>query len=538
MASVSLLLGATLACGLLAVLLRLPPLVGFLAAGFLLHAGGVSAPPGLDVVADLGVTLLLFGIGLKLDVRSLLERHVWVTGLTHLAASIALGALLLLSLSWVGAGLLADVQTDDLALLAFALSFSSTVFVVKVLEDRSESQSLYGRTAIGILIIQDLAAVVFIAASGATLPSPWALTLLLLPLVAWLLRRVWDHTGHGEMQALFGVVAALVPGYAWFEAVGLKGDLGALVVGVLLASHASANELSRTLFTVKELLLVGFFVSIGMTGLPPAPDLLVALLLLLVVPVKAGGYVLLLSLMRLRHRTSVLAGLALANYSEFGLIVAVVGSSTGIIGEQWVAVLSVAVAASFVLSALVNRRGTGLVRRIAARLPAQDPQRLHPEDRPIDIGRAHAVVLGMGRVGRAVHRTLTEDYGMTVLGIDSNRTRVARLREEGMDVVEGDATDAEFWERISRAGRVRLVVLAMPFHGANLLAVDRLTASEFNGTVAAVAQYDDEMAEITARGADAVFQIYAGAGTALAESAAEAAGYRRGQGAGPRAADR
>ena len=108
---------------------------------------------------------------------------------------------------------------------------------------------------------------------------------------------------------------ALVPGYALFSALGLKGDLGALVMGVLLASHPASSELARSLFHIKELLLVGFFVSIGLTGLPDLPSIGVALLMVMFLPFKAAWYVVLLSRLKLRYRTALLAGLSLMNYS-------------------------------------------------------------------------------------------------------------------------------------------------------------------------------------------------------------------------------
>jgi predicted Kef-type K+ transport protein len=521
MATFSIYLAVTFVAGLLAVLVRLPPLVGFLVAGFVLSATGVEHLSAIDTIAQLGVTLLLFGVGLKLDVRTLLQREVWLTASVHLVVSVLVGLGFLGLLSTLGFGLLAGEGWRTLALLGFALSFSSTVFVVKLLEDRSDSQSLYGRITIGVLIIQDLAAVVFLAASEGELPSPWAFALVGLVPVSWLFRRIWDRTGHGELQALFGVVMALVPGYALFEVVGLKGDLGALAMGMLLASHPAAGELSRALFTVKELLLVGFFVSIGLTGLPSVETVLLGLALLLLLPLKAGGYVLLLWILRLRHRTSLLAAATLANYSEFGLIVLAVGASTGLVDEQWLVALSVAVAVSFVLSTLLNQDAPTRATAVAALLPRQDAARLHPHDRPIDVGHAQAVVMGMGRVGSAAYRQLAQVHGLHVLGVEHDAHRVARLRDEGLDVVEADATDADFWERVTRAGEVRIAILAMPFHGSNLAALDQLVDSEFEGTVAAVAQYDDEMKEIRSRGVQATFQLYSGAGVALADSAAE-----------------
>ena len=388
MTTVAIYLVVTFGLGGLAMAFRLPPLVGFLAAGFVINALDVEHIPQLEILADLGVTLLLFAIGLKLDVRILLRREVWLTTSVHMLISVVFGGAALWLAAVAGMSMLTGQSVQTIALLAFALSFSSTVFVVKVLEERGESHALYGRVAIGILVMQDIVAVVFLTATSGHLPSPWALALVGLWPLTRVLRKVWTRLGHGEMQSLFGIVMAFVPGYALFSAVGLKGDLGALIIGVLLASHSASSELARSLFHIKELLLVGFFVSIGLTGLPDLPTIGVAVLMVLLLPFKAGWYVVLLSLMRLRHRTSLLAGLSLMNYSEFGLIVVSVGVSAGMLAPAWLVEMSIAVALSFVVSALVNGRGHLMVEKIAARLPAQDEQKLQPEERPVDAGDA------------------------------------------------------------------------------------------------------------------------------------------------------
>lgn len=525
MTTVAVYLVVAFGAGALAVLLRLPPLVGFLAAGFVLNGLGVERLDAMEELADIGVTLMLFGIGLKLDARSLLRREVWGTAGLHMVLSTALGAGFL-GLFMLAGLALPEADLPTLALVGFALSFSSTVLVFKVLEERSETTSLYGRVAIGILIMQDLAAVAFITATSEHPPSPWAFALVLLVPGAWVFRRIWARIGHGEMQALFGVVMALVPGYIAFSAVGLKGDLGALLVGMLLASHANAGELSRTLFTFKDLLLVAFFVSIGFNGMPDTMTVLLGLLLLLLVPVQAMLFVLLLWLFGLRRRTSLRGGLALANHSEFALIVGAIGVSAGMLAERWLVVLSVAVAASFVVSAVVNRRGSPLISTLARRLPEHPEHRLHPEDRPIDIGHADVLVLGMGRVGQAAYREFSEEHGFSVLGIENSTDRAERLRREGFDVQNEDATDQEFWERVIATGHVRIAVLAMPFHGSNLVALRQLTDSGFAGAVAAVAQYDDEVQELRGHGVRTVFNLYSGAGIALAAETVEALGRR------------
>ena len=515
--TVAIYLVITFGLGGLAMALRLPPLVGFLTAGFVINALGVENIPQLEILADLGVTLLLFAIGLKLNVRILLRREVWLTTSAHMLVSVVLGAAALWLASVVGVAMLIGQSLQTIALLAFALSFSSTVFVVKVLEERGESHALYGRIAIGILVMQDIVAVVFLTATGGHLPSPWALALVGLWPLTRVLRRIWSRLGHGEMQSLFGIVMALVPGYALFTAVGLKGDLGALIVGVLLASHPASSELSRSLFHIKELLLVGFFVSIGLTGLPDLPTIGVAILMVLLLPFKAGWYVVLLSLMRLRHRTAILAGLSLMNYSEFGLIVVSVGVSAGLLAPAWLVEMSIAVALSFVVSALVNGRGHLMVEKIAARLHDQNEETLIPEERPGDAGDAEVVIIGMGRVGFAAYHRLTDHYGLRTIGVDYDGPRVGRLTDQGVDVIEGDATDLDFWNRMRNSGSVRIAILAMPRHGANVTALECLRESGFRGTVAAVARYEDEVQWARDHGVEIAFNVYAGAGLELAD---------------------
>ncbi len=517
---VGLYLGAAVLGGLLAVMLRLPPLVGFLAAGFALGAGGAPDIPHLEVVADLGVVLLLFAIGLKLDVRSLLRPEIWLTTAVHLVVSVAISTGFLGLLAVVGFGFVAGESWGALALVGFALSFSSTVFVVKVLDDRSDTTSLYGRIAVGVLVMQDVAAVVFLSLSSGEPPSPWALLLVLLLPGKWVLYKIWDHIGHGELQALFGVFVAVVLGYGLFEAVGIDGDVGALVVGALLASHPQAGELSRSLMTFKDLMLVAFFVQIGLHGTPHIQEVGLALLVLLMLPFQLAAYSSMLWIMRLRRRTSFLAGLVLSNFSEFGIIVVAVSAGSGLLDEQWTVVVSLAVAFSFALSAIVNRRGVELATRLSRLLPSRDSLRLHPDDRLVDIGAADAVVLGLGRVGAATYARLRDEYGLRVIGVEHDRTRVAALEDEGFEVVRADATDLEFWARVKRAGHVQVAVLAMPFHKANLIALARLQASGFTGRVAAVARYDDDVAELERHGADAVFHLYGSAGFALADHAA------------------
>ena len=505
---------AVVVLGFAATLLRLPPLVGFLAAGFVL---GASDLPNLDFVqtlGDLGVAVLLFTIGLKLDPRVLARREVAGTAAIALVLLTTLSAALVVPLLLVG--LWVDTVTPAGAVaLCFALSFSSTVVVVKLLEDRDDAASLYGRIAIGVLVAQDIAAVAYMTFSSEEPPSPWALSLVALWPASRLFGKVLNRIDHREMRTLFGMSMALLPGYLLFDILGLDGDLGALIMGALLASHPAAKELSSALFTIKELLLVGFFLAIGMDGVPGVGAFVLAAALLLLLPVRALVYAVVVRLMR--RRTSVMTGLAMTAYSEFALIVVSVAVRQKLLGGGWTAAVSFALALSFIVSSIVNRRPAGLVRRMTGRIPHRPSSTLHPEERPLNLLGVRTVVFGMGRVGRATYNRLYADGETGVLGIDNDASKVEALAKQGYNILEADATDQEFWDRLDAVHATK-AVLAMSEPGANVRVLEWLNRSSFEGRVIAVAAFDDEAETMRRAGVDAVINMYDGLGDALAQA--------------------
>jgi len=511
----ALIISIALALGLAARLVGLPPLIGFLAAGFVLNGFGFTPGEELDTIANLGVYLLLFGIGLKLDLRGLLRPQIWGTASLHMLITVAVFGTALWGLGAVGLEVFPGVNPQAALLVAFALSFSSTVFAVKVLEEKGESGALHGRIAIGILIMQDLFAVVFMTVSAGKLPSPWALALLALPLARPVVLWVMTRCGHAELVVLMGLLLSLGAARL-FELVGLKPDLGPLVIGIVVAGHPKALEFAKSLLGFKDLFLTGFFLSIGLTGLPGPPELLAAALLVLVAPFKVALFFWLLVRLDLRARTSLLTSFSLANYSEFGLIVAAVGAKSGWIGSEWLVIIAIALSITLVLASPLNTAAHAIYERFCQRLRPFESERRIPDEEPIDLGDATVLVAGMGRVGTGAYRFMRERGGETVVGLDRDLATVCEHTEAGNDVLLGDVTDPDIWERV-QPGRTRLVLLAMSSHEANLLAVKRLAEHGYEGRVAATAQFDDDLAELRDAGADAAFNFYAEAGAGFAE---------------------
>ena len=508
---------AAFALGFGAARIGLPPLVGYLAAGFLLHAGGYETNTAIETISDMGVLLLLFGIGLKLRLRTLARPEVWAVAGVHMVAMTVLTGVAFLAF----AGLLStSIALPEAALLGFAFSFSSTVFAVKALEERNETASLGGRLAIGILIIQDIVAVTFLALSADQVPSPWAIPVVLAlvaarPLWGWFL----NHSGHGELQVLFGLALAIGVGAGAFEMVGLKPDLGALLVGIILASHPKAFELADRLLSLKDILLIGFFLSIGLGGAPSPTALIAVMIVLLLLPIKSLLYVTLLARFRLRARTSLHASLTLSNYSEFGLIVATVAAEQAMLDQEWVSALAVAVSVSFLMAAPANSRRYDIYRQWRHTLSRLERQPSHPDDALIDPGPARILVFGLGRVGQGAFDELIRLHGPVVVGIDRDSAVVADSVKDGRPAVRGDALDRDFWERISLHEDLELIVLAMNEHQANVEAASRIRAYRPDIHIAANARYADQVEELMAVGVDVARNLYSEAGQGLADDA-------------------
>ena len=506
--------------GFVATRAGLPPLVGYLAAGFVLHEMGHTTSDGLEAIADLGVLLLLFGIGLKLRAVTLAKPVVWATTVAHaMISSLAIAASLVIA-GVIGLPLADELDLGQALLLGFALSFSSTVAAVKALEDRSEATSLVGTVAVGILVVQDIFAVGYLAFTAGEPPSPWAPAVvaglvLLRPVYGWLL----GNSGHGELLPLLGVALAAGVGAAGFDAVGLKADLGALVIGAAMAGHPRSGELADRVLSLKDLLLVGFFLSIGLSGTPPAIAWGIAGGLLLLIPFQGFVFLVLITRFRLRSRTALNTSLSLATYSEFGLIVVVAAAAAGDLDETWVSAVAIAVGLSFITVAVLGRVQAGVQRLAAPLLDALERHPLAKEDAIIDVAAARAIVFGMGRVGAGAYDEIARRRGDVVIGVDRKEDVVAAHLTSGRNVVRGDARDSEFWERIRFHEDLELIVVALNSHEANLECVARAHERRPSARVAAIAAYPDEVTQLREAGVAVARNLYEEAGQALADDA-------------------
>lgn len=498
-------IGLAFSLGLIMRSIGLPTLVGYLIAGFALNilSTTLSLPSSnqaiLDHVAHLGVLLLLFTVGLKLSVRSLIQAPILGAGLLHCLITTSLwstGLVLIMGLAW-----------PEAILLAIALSFSSTVLSARTLESMSELKAFHGRMAIGILILQDLIALVTITIASGKSPSLWAFSVFLLPFLRPLFFKLFDLSGSEELFILFGLLLALVVGGYGFEQLGLSSELGALSLGVLLSSHKKSKQLSMTLWSIKEIFLVGFFLQIGLSGLPTMQDWTIALGLLVILPLKGVLFFFLLLAFKLRARSAFLAGLSLTAYSEFGLILA---SS---VLPEWLTPLALTVSLSFALSAPFARRSHWIYQKICFRLIPLELKTLHPDEQPIRLDQAQVMVMGLGRVGTAAYSLLEESK--RVVGMDSDPERVSLHQYKGRNVFYADAEDHNFWGKLD-LGCLEAVVLAMSDHNAKLLATEKLRERGFKGKIVANSLDEVHLQQLKDAGVDNVHLSFTEAGVSLA----------------------
>jgi predicted Kef-type K+ transport protein len=491
--------------GLIANRLYLPPLVGYLAAGYAMHCLNIAPLQNLNHLADIGIELLLFSVGLKLKPSSLIRPEVLSVGGLHLLL-MAVGAALYFL--WL------DQHATGGLVLGISLAFSSTVLALKVLEDNGELSSLHGRDVMSILILQDIIAVALLAYAEGKQPTPWALGLLLLPLLRPIAHRVLSVSQTAELKLLLGVSLALAGGVL-AESVGIAADIGALLTGIMLANHPKIDELSSKLWSLKELFLVAFFLQIGLSDLPNREQVYQALWLLALLPTQGVLFFGLFMVSGLRARTAFISSLALTTYSEFALITTSAVVDAQLLPADWKAVISLAVAGSLAIAAPLNRFSHqlfGLLKPLLSRLERHSGS----SDRlPDSFGAAEWLIIGMGRTGVAAYQSLS-NQNQQVLGLDADPTVLDQLISAGRKVIYADVDDSSMWANLSLVG-VKGIILTLPSFDSRINAIGQLRKLGFSGVIGTICYQVDDERLLTGQGASFVIHPLVEAGNQLAK---------------------
>ncbi|MCX7086928.1 MAG: cation:proton antiporter [Methylococcales bacterium] len=497
-------LGSAYLAGLLASRLTFPPLVGYLLAGYLLNLFNVEVMHNLTHLADIGIELLLFTVGLKLKLNSLLRREVRTVGGLHLLiVSGVSGAVFVLQGEHITGALI----------LGASLAFSSTVLAIKVLEDNGELSSLHGRDVLSILILQDIVAIALLAVADGKQPTPWAFGLLLLPLLRPV-AHFFLNNSHSELRLLLGVSMALAGGFL-AEYVSISADVGALLTGIMLASHPKSDDLAKKLWGIKELLLVAFFLQIGLASLPNREEIMQAAELLALLPLQGILFFVLFLFSGLRARTAFVSSLALMTYSEFALITTDAMVNADLLNHEWKSIISLAVAGSLALAAPLNKFSHQLFNVFEPYLSRFEKKSGHPDRLPVSIGLAEWVVVGMGKTGVAAYLTL-QQQDLRVVALDSDPIVLEKFLSKGLRVVYGDAEDNELWNRLPLE-RLKGILLTMPDFQVRSKTVKQLMLRDFRGQVGTICYHSEEQQQLELLGAHFVIHPFYEAGCQLAK---------------------
>ncbi len=521
-AEVSLILLAAAALGAIGLLMRQPLIIVYILLGIALGPSGIELVRSQDVIdllAQVGVAILLFLVGLELNpdyVRRIGAVAV-ATGLGQLTFTIILGFLitLLLGKDWLTA-----------LYLAIALTFSSTIIIVKLLSDKRELDTLHGRIAIGFLIVQDIAVIVALVAmsvlgggraEGQSLAQVLGAILIKLGLLGaglyimmrFVMGRLLRFLARSLELLLIFAVAWAVGLAALGAGLGFSKELGAFLAGFALSPTHFRDAISTRLTPLRDFLLLFFFIDLGakfdlsvvqqewLTALVLSLFVLIGNPLIVMAIMGAMGY---------RKKTGFFAGLTVAQISEFSIIFVAMGIALGHIGMDALGITTIVGLITIALSTYMILYSQPLYRRLERLLTPFERKTPHAEmrferqnanDQPVEV-----IVFGLGRTGRLV----LDHYhalGIRALGVDYDPEAIAAMQAQGIPALFGTAEDQEFIRNLP-VEQAKLLVITLPYLDDVQDLLKTLNGTAFEGRIIAVARSDADAAALKQLGVDEV----------------------------------
>lgn len=501
----ALLLLMSAAAGAMLLWLRQPVLIAYIVIGIVAGPavlGVVTAHDQIDLLAQVGVAVLLFVVGLKLELQHI--RHIGpvalATGLGQLAFTIVIGFLIILAMGkgWVEA-----------LYVAVALTFSSTIIIVKLLSDKREIDSLHGRIAVGFLIVQDLAVVIAMmvmsamrsdGGEGSLLALAGSLSLRLgiavigmYLLMRYVLPRVVDRMARSQELLLIFAIAWGTGLAALGEWAGFSKEAGAFLAGFSLASTHYRDAINARVTGIRDFLLLFFFIDLGAKldfstlGGEVWPAVVLSLFVLIGNPLIVMA---IMGYMGYRRRTGFLCGLTVAQISEFSIIFVAMGISLGHIDNGALGLTTLVGLVTIALSTYMILYSHPLYERLAPWLVIFERKRPFRElavaTERHDLREVDVIVFGLGRYGSRLALGLKKAE-LKVLGVEFDPEVVRSLRRQGLPVRYGDGIASEFLESLPLKD-TRWVVSTLPDMASNRDLLRGLRELHFAGEVAVVAR--------------------------------------------------
>lgn len=468
--------------GFIALQLRQPLIIAFIGVGLLAGPDMLGfIPEGsltINTLSALGISLLLFLVGLKLDLTLIkaLGPVALVTGTAQVLLTAVLGFGLAL---WLGFDQTAAIW------IGIALSFSSTIIVVKLLSDSGAIESLYGKICLGILIVQDIAviiAMVTVTALGSEIPGGPSGVLMITGVIfkvgglvfitATFARYFATPLTHNlarapELMMIFAIgLAATMAAICY--ALDLSKELGGLLAGIAMASTPLRDVIASRLAPLRDFLLLFFFIGLGVQLDLNGLDAVLKTALILSAFVLIGKPLIIMSIMGVmgyRRRAGFLTGLTLCQISEFSMIFAGLAAEAGKIDDEAVTLMTLVGMITITVSVYAIIYQEPLYRLLEKPLGLFERKHaIREETLPSlkDKGQYDVIIYGLGRFGIAMAREFKK-YGASVLGIDFDPDAIKYAKGEGFAAIYGDASDAEF-PRTLPTLKAHTIVMAFPHH--------------------------------------------------------------------------
>lgn len=533
----AILLSLSVLVGFVSIKLRQPLIFSFIVVGIIAgpsFLGWISAQSEIEILASFGITFLLFIVGLKLDVQLIrtFGSLVVMIGLGQIILTALIGSLFAMT---VGMALLPAL------FVAAALTFSSTIIIIKVLSDRFEIDSLYGRISIGILIVQDLVVVIAIIVLSSLninyvsyaelLGEIFSLILKgmgFLVLIGILMRFVFpiileQIAKSRELLILFAISWAVILAVV-ATSLGFGKEVGGFLAGVSLASTKYREAIASRLETLRNLLLLFFFLNLGASltfnslGAEMIPAIVLSLFVLIGKPFIV---MMLMGLMRFRKRTGFLTGLTMGQVSEFSLILAALGESLGYLSKDIEGLITLVALITIGLSTYMMAYSSLLYQWMSPWLSIFERDVKCRED---DYAVNHepeidVLIYGFGRHGEHIAKILVE-HGLKVMGIDFDPRKVRTWQHHHVLIRYGDAEDVEFSKSLPLS-HVKWIVSTIPHHDANQLLVSSLKEMGYQGKIALSAYQENELNWMQKLDIDLIFVPYKDAALSAAERLVE-----------------
>lgn len=503
--------------GLVARLLRQPMILAYLVVGALISTVGflpIADSPMYRTFGDLGVTFLLFLVGLEINVSALRKvgKASVILGLGQIVFTFAGGMLI---------GLFLGLSPVSAAYISIALTFSSTVIVVKLLSERQDMNSLYGKLSLGILLVQDVVAILLLIvlagfkAGNAVTIAPVIFTvcqaLLMFGLAYWLGRTimpiVFQKIARSEELLFMTSLAWVFVVAAIVQALGFSIEIGGFLAGISLANSSTHYEIASRIRPLRDFFIALFFIVLGstvvlanMSGLS-GPIIVFSLFVLIGNPIIV---LIIMGFMGYHRRTSFMTGVTVAQISEFSLVLAALGLKLGHITTQDVTIITGVGVITIALSSYMVIYGDELYRYMTPVVAwlhrgntPMEPVGKSPFDRPI-------LLIGAHRIGRSIALSLPKNK-MTI--IDSDPDVITELQAHKFRTLFGDVADYDLLQDLPFQ-RIKLVIATMPNLNDNLHLLDYLKKHPTRGRRRVVLRADND-AEATLlykHGADYVLQ--------------------------------